>query len=232
LDPLLVARVDRDVLQPRVGQSPAQDVRVRDLELEHRLVRGGTLEPGGDRLHRGDEEVQCLEFARVPVRGEEHASTGLRHPDHFPQRGRLVGDEHDAELRACDVVGVVGDVEPVAIHHPAFGVQPFGCRSRGEVLDHPGRPVGRQHLGAEPCRRQAQSAGAGGDVEECVALPDSGEPQSGEGQIGFTRCDVLVVPCRDHVPRLDGGTAFGLLCRLVLHVCHVRLPSNALTTRR
>ena len=50
VDAFLVGRVHGDVPQACVDQPLPQDIRVRDLELEHRLVLRGSFEVGHHRL--------------------------------------------------------------------------------------------------------------------------------------------------------------------------------------
>jgi hypothetical protein len=89
-----VVRVDGDGRQACVDQPLTQDVRVGDLELQHRLVLPGPLELGHHRLDCADEKVQRLELGRVAVGDEENASAGPGHPDHLTQRPGLIRNEH------------------------------------------------------------------------------------------------------------------------------------------
>ena len=103
---------------------------------------------------RTDEELQELELGRGAVGDHEHAPAGLGHAHHLAERARLVGHEHDPELRCRDVEAVAGEVERVTVHHASLRVgQPFLARASPEGLDHRRRPVGGKYLCSQSCRR-------------------------------------------------------------------------------
>lgn len=152
------------------------DVRVGDLELEHRLVHCGSGEAGDDRLDGTEEDVHGLELAGVSVGDEQDAPAGPRHADHLTQRPGLVRDQHHPDLRAHHMVGVVRQIERVTGHHLSLGGEAFGGCPGGEALDHLRRPVGGEHPRAETRGGQTEPARAGGDVEESMAGLNAGQP--------------------------------------------------------
>jgi hypothetical protein len=105
-----------------IGQPLAQDFRVGHLELERRRIVGEAREVGSDGLQRADEDLKELDLRGRAVSDHEQTSAGLRHPDHLAERARLVGHQHDPELRAGNVEAVVGEIEAVTVHHAPFGI--------------------------------------------------------------------------------------------------------------
>jgi hypothetical protein len=78
----------------------------------------------------------------------------------------------------------------VAVHHAALGVESFGRRAGGEVLDHLRGPVCGQDLRAEPCGRKGEPARPGGDVEGVVDVAGDrllGQAASGVVPAGLVR---------------------------------------------
>ena len=78
----------------------------------------------------------------------------------------------------------------MAVHHAALGVESFGRRAGGEVLDHLRGPVCGQDLRAEPCGRKGEPARPGGDVEGVVDVAGDrllGQAASGVVPAGLVR---------------------------------------------
>ena len=124
------------VRSTRTSFSPASVSRWRKTsgsatwKLERWRIVREARELGRDGLERADEELQELELGRRAVGDHEHASARLRHPNHLAKRARLVGYEHDFELRPGDVECVVGEIERVAVHHSSSALLRPSSRAR------------------------------------------------------------------------------------------------------